>query len=89
MCPIRLSRNTQNLQSDIPAAGEAAMPHPRGKTYQIGGSTAEQCRDVAAAMHHMQNEYYAFLFDAVDDDVVASRQTAQPTAQIIISPSTG
>ena len=33
--------------------------------------------DVAAAVHDMQNEHHIVFHDAVDDDVIISREAAQ------------
>ncbi len=36
-------------------------------------------------MHNVQNQYYVFLYDTVDDDVVISREAAQADTQILVT----
>lgn len=41
--------------------------------------------EITAAVHNVQNQYYVFLYDTVDDDVVISREAAQADTQILVT----
>ena len=36
-------------------------------------------------MHHVQNQHYVVLYDAIDDDVIAGGEAAQARPQIIVT----
>jgi hypothetical protein len=48
-----------------------------------GTSRGEQRADIAAAMHHVQNQHHVILYDAMNDQIAVHRKTAQAGPPII------
>ena len=47
-------------------------------------STAEPRLDVPAAVHYVQNQHHVSLCDAINRKVMANREAAHPSSQILI-----
>lgn len=50
---------------------------------------SEQGVNIAAAVHHMQNQHDIILPDAMDDEVVVNREATQAGPQIVVARAPG